>query len=62
MKTAWKVILHLYKQYGTLSVYFTNHKLQQLGLYNRLHGQAMVDVDDSCQFSADSQPKSTGLV
>jgi len=23
---------------------------------------AMVDVDDSCQFSADSQPKSTGLV
>jgi len=22
----------------------------------------MVDVDDSCQFSADSQPKSTGLV
>jgi len=23
---------------------------------------AMVDVDGSCQFSADSQPKSTGLV
>jgi len=23
---------------------------------------AMVDVDDSCQFSADSQPKSTGSV
>ena len=23
---------------------------------------AMVDVDDSCQFSADSQPKSIGLV
>jgi len=23
---------------------------------------AMVDVDDSCQFSADSQPKSTSLV
>ena len=23
---------------------------------------AMVDVDDSCQFSAHSQPKSTGLV
>ena len=23
---------------------------------------AMVDVDDNCQFSADSQPKSTGLV
>ena len=23
---------------------------------------AMVDVDDSCQFSANSQPKSTGLV
>jgi len=23
---------------------------------------AMVDVDDSCHFSADSQPKSTGLV
>jgi len=23
---------------------------------------AMVDVDDSCQLSADSQPKSTGLV
>ena len=23
---------------------------------------AMVDVDDSCQFSADSMPKSTGLV
>ena len=23
---------------------------------------AMVDVDDSCQFLADSQPKSTGLV
>jgi len=23
---------------------------------------AMVDMDDSCQFSADSQPKSTGLV
>ena len=23
---------------------------------------AMVDVDDSCQFSADSQPKLTGLV
>jgi len=23
---------------------------------------AMVDVDDSCQFSADSQPKSTGFV
>ena len=23
---------------------------------------AMVDVDDSCQFSVDSQPKSTGLV
>jgi len=23
---------------------------------------AKVDVDDSCQFSADSQPKSTGLV
>jgi len=23
---------------------------------------AMVDVDNSCQFSADSQPKSTGLV
>jgi len=23
---------------------------------------AMVDVDDSCQFSSDSQPKSTGLV
>ena len=23
---------------------------------------AMVGVDDSCQFSADSQPKSTGLV
>jgi len=23
---------------------------------------AMVDVDDSCQFSADSRPKSTGLV
>ena len=23
---------------------------------------ATVDVDDSCQFSADSQPKSTGLV
>ena len=23
---------------------------------------AMVDVDDSCQFSADSLPKSTGLV
>jgi len=23
---------------------------------------AMVDVDDSCQFSADSQPKSTGLI
>jgi len=23
---------------------------------------AMVDVGDSCQFSADSQPKSTGLV
>ena len=23
---------------------------------------AMADVDDSCQFSADSQPKSTGLV
>ena len=23
---------------------------------------AMVDVDDSCQFSADSQPRSTGLV
>ena len=23
---------------------------------------AMVDVDDSCQFSADSQPKMTGLV
>ena len=23
---------------------------------------AMVDVDDSCQFPADSQPKSTGLV
>ena len=23
---------------------------------------AMVDVDASCQFSADSQPKSTGLV
>jgi len=23
---------------------------------------AMVDVEDSCQFSADSQPKSTGLV
>ena len=23
---------------------------------------AMVDVDDSCQFSTDSQPKSTGLV
>ena len=23
---------------------------------------AMVDLDDSCQFSADSQPKSTGLV
>jgi len=23
---------------------------------------AMVDVDDSCQFSADSQPKSTGMV
>jgi len=22
----------------------------------------MVDVDDSCQFSTDSQPKSTGLV
>ena len=22
---------------------------------------AMVDVDDSCQFSANSQPKSTGL-
>ena len=22
---------------------------------------AMVDVDDSCQFSADSQPKSIGL-
>jgi len=22
----------------------------------------MVDVDDSCQFSANSQPKSTGLV
>ena len=22
----------------------------------------MVDVDDSCQFSADSQPRSTGLV
>ena len=22
----------------------------------------MVDVDDSCQFSADSQPKSTGFV
>jgi len=22
----------------------------------------MVDVDDSCRFSADSQPKSTGLV
>ena len=22
----------------------------------------MVDVDDSCQFSADSQPKSTGLI
>ena len=22
---------------------------------------AMVDVDNSCQFSADSQPKSTGL-
>jgi len=22
----------------------------------------MVDVDDSCQFSADSQPKSIGLV
>jgi len=23
---------------------------------------AMVDVDDSCKFSADSQPKLTGLV
>ena len=23
---------------------------------------AMVDMDESCQFSADSQPKSTGLV
>ena len=23
---------------------------------------AMVDVEDSCQFSVDSQPKSTGLV
>jgi len=23
---------------------------------------AMVDVDDSCQFLADSQPKSTGVV
>jgi len=23
---------------------------------------AMVDIDDSCQVSADSQPKSTGLV
>jgi len=23
---------------------------------------AMVDVDSSCQFSADSQPKSTGLL
>jgi len=23
---------------------------------------AMVDMDDSCQFSADSQPKSTGLI
>ena len=23
---------------------------------------AMVDVDDSCQFSADSQPKSIGMV
>ena len=27
-----------------------------------LQTKVMVDVDDSCQFSADSQPKSIGLV
>jgi len=53
-------IFRTFQQSAHIAYFFRLNEYQLTGWV--IITMAMVEVDDSCQFSADSQPKSTGLV